>query len=136
MILNEGFMVLRPDPPGLSAARGRIRDIIEGLRLSEDEAAGVLIAVGEAISNACLHGSMNPDCDLIRLSWRCSASDLVVIVRDNGRSFANGLRLCPSEHRGMLARGIELMRAGTDEVGFSFDDGAKVVLRKRVRLVA
>lgn len=135
-VRNEGYLTLRPDSQGLSAARGRIRELVRQLQLPEDEAASILIAVGEAISNAYRHGTRNPNCDLIRLSWHHTISDLVVTVKDDGRGFTNRSRFCPTEHHGSLAHGIEIMRAGTDEVRFFFDQGAKVVLRKRVRLVS
>lgn len=131
---NNGYMTLRPDSQGLSAARERIRELVRQLQLPEDEAAGVLIAVGEAISNAYRHGTRNPNSDLIRLSWRHDTRDLEVTVKDNGRGLSNSQWRCSPGSRHSLARGIEIMRIGTDEVRFFFDQGAKVVLRKRVQI--
>ena len=132
---NEGYMTLRPDPQGLSAARGRIRELVRRLQLPEDEAAGILIAVGEAISNAYRHGTRNPDRDLIRLSWQHTVTDLVVTVKDDGKGLSRGSRQRTWAHPNSLAHGIEMMRAGTDEVRFFYDRGTKVVLRKRVRIM-
>lgn len=129
---SRGYMILRPDSRGLYAARGRMRDVFMQLRLAEDDAGGLLIAVGEAISNAYLHGTCDRESDVIRLGWSWTGDQLTITVKDNGNGFPNGARFCPSNRRGSLARGIELMRAGVDEVGFSHDHGAKVVLIKRL----
>jgi two-component sensor histidine kinase len=131
----EGYMVLRPDSRGLFAARERIRCVTEGLRLPPDEADHLLIAVGEAISNAFRHGTPDPSTDLIRLSWRQGVKGLVVTIKDDGNGFRADSQPCASERPGSLARGIELMRACTDDVRLISDNGAKVVLRKRVKLL-
>lgn len=132
---NEGYMTLRPDSQGLSAARGRIRELVRQLQLPEDEAAGLLIAVGEAISNAYRHGTSNPNCDLIRLSWRHTVGDLEVTIRDDGRGVPRNLWGGSLDRQSPLAHGIEIMRVGADEVRFFYDQGLKVVLRKRVQLM-
>ena len=130
-----GYIMLRPDPRGLRAARERVRDLLGKLEFGEDESARLLIAVGEAISNAYLHGSPDRPRDLIRLGWETTGRELVITIRDNGDGFGTGRTHCPIGDRGRLARGLELMRAGADEVGFAFDTGGKVVLRKRVNLI-
>ena len=43
---SRGYMILRPDSRGLHAARGRMREVFMQLRLTEDNAGGLLIAVG------------------------------------------------------------------------------------------
>jgi two-component sensor histidine kinase len=131
----EGYMVLRPDSRGLSAARERIRCVTEGMRLPPDEADCLLIAVGEAISNAYRHGTPDPSTDLIRLSWHQGVEGLVVTIKDDGNGFPTKPQRCASERSGSLARGIELMRACADDVRLISDNGGKVVLRKRVKLV-
>lgn len=132
---SEGYMILRPNSRGLCAARGRMRDLFVRLRLADDDAGGLLIAVGEAISNAYLHGTPDRKSDLIRLGWTCSGDRMVITVKDSGNGFGDGPRFCPSDRRGSLARGIELMRAGVDEVVFFEEHGAKVVLIKRLNNV-
>ncbi len=131
----EGYMVLRPDSRGLYAARERIRSVAEGLRIPRDEADHLLIAVGEAISNAYRHGTPDPSVHVIRLSWRQGVEGLVVTIKDDGNGFGGNRQPCATERPGNLARGIELMRTCTDEVRLFSDKGAKVVLYKRVRLV-
>jgi two-component sensor histidine kinase len=109
-----------------------MRDLFEKLRLADDDAGGLLIAVGEAISNAYLHGTPDRKSDVIRLGWTWSGDRMVITVKDSGSGFGNGPRFCPADRRGSLARGVELMRAGVDEVVFFEDHGAKVVLIKRI----
>ncbi len=130
--LNAGNMSLVPNSRGLYRARGRMRDMLRQLDLSQDEQDHLLIAVGEAISNAYLHGTTDPRFDRIEVAWRWANDEIAITIRDNGSKFSTGLRFCPSGHRGVLARGIELMRAGTDELGFSYSDGARVELVKRL----
>jgi len=110
-----------------------MRAVFRNLRLAEDDAGGLLIAVGEAMSNAYLHGTPDRGSDLIRLGWNWTGRELIVTVRDNGNGCGNGERLCPSDSRGSLARGVELMRTGADQVVFFDDNGANVVLIKRPR---
>ena len=131
----EGYIVLKPDSYGLYAARQRIRGVTEELRLPKDQADSLLIAVGEAVSNAYRHGAPNPTIDLIRLSWRHDVSGLVVTIKDDGNGFGKNPRFCPSDRPGSLARGLELMRACVDEVRFISDRGGTVVLRKRIKLL-
>lgn len=128
---SAGAMTLRPNSQGLYRARSRVRGVLRELDLSEDDRDRLLIAVGEAISNAYLHGTHDPRFDSIRVAWTWANGRIMMTVKDNGSGFSKEMRIYPSE-RGLLARGIELMRAGVDEVGFSHDDGATVVLTKRL----
>lgn len=130
---RNGYMILKPDSRGLRSARVWMRAVFRSLRLGEDDAGWLLIAVGEAISNAYLHGTTDHSSDVIRLGWNWTGSELIVTVKDDGNGCANGTRLCPSDRRGFLARGVELMKAGTDHVAFYDDNGAKVVLIKRLQ---
>ena len=132
----EGFVVLKPNSNGLYAAREQVRCVANGLCISPDDADYLLIEVGEAISNAYRHGSPNPATDLIRLSWHKDTSGLIITIKDNGRGFSAAQHLCASKRSGALARGIELMRACADDVHLISDNGAKVVLRKQVKLRA
>lgn len=129
---NAGDMTLRPNSQGLYKARGQVRDMLRQLDLSEDDRDHFLIAVGEAISNAYLHGSTDPRFDRINVSWKWAGDQVMITIKDNGNGFSTGLKFCPSEHRGSLVRGVELMRGGADEVGFSYNNGAQVVLTKRL----
>lgn len=130
-----GYMVLRPDSRGLCAAREQMRCVAAGLAIPPDEADYLLIAVGEAISNAFRHGTPDPSRNSIRLSWRRGVDALVVTIEDDGDGFDAGHPSSNSERPGATARGIELMRACADEVHLLTEGGAKVVLYKRVRLV-
>lgn len=131
----SGYMVLRPDPQGLRAAREQMRRVAQGLHITSDDTDRLLIAVGEAISNAYRHGSTRRSTDVIRLSWNHDTEGIVVTIQDDGCGFRVDPTLCESEPSGKLARGIELMRACADEVHLLSDGGAKVVLRKRVKLL-
>jgi len=129
-------MVLRPDSRGLCAAREQIRRVAKGLHIPPDEADYLLIAVGEAVSNAFRHGTPDPSRNLIRLSWHHGVDALVVMIKDDGDGFDANSTSSGSERFGATARGIELMRACADEVYLLTEGGGKVVLHKRVRPVS
>jgi len=105
------------------------------LCIPPDEADCLLIAVGEAISNAYRHGTPDPTTNVIRLSWRHDMGNLRITVKDSGSGFHAKQPSCASERLGSLGLGIGLMRACTDNVHLSSNNGARVVLHKRVKLL-
>lgn len=128
-----GQMTIRPEPTGLSAARHRIRTVANDLRLNDEAAADLLTAVGEALSNAYLYGTIDRSANLIYLGWHFAGDVLTVTVKDEGPGFAP-YEMTPSRStdRPLRGWGLKLMREGVDDVHFDFEDGAKVVMKKRV----
>lgn len=125
-------MVIRPESSGLSAARRRMSSVARDLDLSSDELAELLIAVGEAVSNAYVHGSPDRDRNFIYIGWHFANGALTVTVRDEGPGFAPcECTLPPCDTSSLRGHGICLMRKSVDEVNFRFDDGARVMLTKR-----
>lgn len=129
---NAGNMTLAPDSKGLYLARAKVRDLLRRLSLDQDDRDHLLIAVGEAISNAYLHGTADPQSGRIVVTWIWADDRVTFTISDSGSRFRAGLPFRPSGHRGALARGVELMLAGTDELGFSYNGGARVELVKRL----
>lgn len=117
------------DQSGLAAARSLIRGIAEDLGLAAEDAADVVAAAGEALSNAYAHGIAMRD-GLIQMSWKVHGGVLTVRVEDDGPGF------CPmdmgSDGPGGATRGngIRLMRRLLDDVRFDFGDGTQVVMTK------
>ena len=129
----SGQMAIRPGRAGLSAARDRVRRVAADVGIPGDAAADLLLAVGEALSNAYRHGTPDPQANLIYLGWRFAEEVVTITVRDEGQGFT------PREAAARKARsatshghGLHLMRQGVDEVYFEFDGGARVTLRRRV----
>lgn len=128
----SGYMTIKPEPHGLSAARQQMRRIAFELDFTEDDMAGFIIAVGEAISNAYRHGTPDLHNNYIYLTWRFADNILTVAVRDEGSGFTpDSPELNKSEYSALSGHGINLMRSGMDMVNFKFDGGATVVLRKK-----
>lgn len=133
--MRVGHAVIRPESSGLSAGRRLVSSVARDLNFSEEDAADLMLAVGEAISNAYLHGT--PDCqaNFIYIGWSLAGDTLTVTVKDEGPGFvpyASKPDQCgiPSPR----GNGIRLMRESMDQVYFDYEDGAKVVLKKRIRL--
>lgn len=129
----SGHITVRAEPTGLSKARQRICNLARKLSLSEEQIIDIHIAVGEAISNAYLHGTPDRGNNTIHLDWHVSDDALTIAVRDEGLGFASGSPTASAKSTAARGWGIKLMRASMDEVRFGFDRGAKVTLRKRLR---
>ena len=130
--IYAGNMTIRPEPTGLSAARTKILSVANDLRFNEESRSDLLLAVGEALSNAYLYGSVDRNADLIYLGWHFADDILTVTVKDEGpgfRPYESKKRDGRSSFRGY---GFGIMRRSVDHVHFEFDDGAKVILKKRV----
>jgi serine/threonine-protein kinase RsbW len=131
----EGHMVIRPEPFGLRAARQQVTRVARRLRMDADDSLALLIAVGEALSNAYIHGTSEPDRNLIYLGWRFADDKLTVTVKDEGAGFKPyepPSRLTPVNT--LQGLGMRLMRDHVDNVRFEFDDGLQAVLTKKISL--
>lgn len=94
------------DPHVLRHIRRAFRRLAHDLGLDQERSEGLLVAVGEAVSNAIQHaylGSGGP----IFLRARREGSMLVIEIEDRGRWRQSG---------GRRGHGLELMRALTDGV--------------------
>lgn len=128
-----GHMTIRPAPLGLSAARRQVLSLAHDLGLDEDDRTDILLAVGEALSNAYRHGTVDPDASFIYLGWHFADEVLTVTVKDEGPGFAPfEVLVSDDDLRNARGCGIRLMRQSVDEVYFEWDDGAVVVLKKRL----
>ena len=127
---DQQHIRIKPDPKGLSIARSWISRMIDNMCFKDEEACGLLIAIGEAVSNAYLHGTPDRESCTIGLSWNLSTEALTITIEDaGGCNESPATQLCD---RGMLARGAELIRSGVDGVIFSDHHISPVVLIKRL----
>lgn len=125
-----GWMTIRPDPVGLSAARGKVRWVVEQLGLPDEDRVMLILAVGEALSNAYLHGTPDPDINFIRLAWEVCDGAFSISIHDEGPGV-----VCVDRNAGIekicgSGCGIQIMYSSVDAVDFHFDCGTRVTLTK------
>lgn len=130
---HTGQIVVKPEPHGLASARRAILSVAKELALDDDDTMDILIAVGEALSNAYRHGTTDPNSDLIHVSWHFANNIITVAVKDGGPGCCLH-ETTPDEKQTNSAcgYGIRLMRKCVDDVRFEWNDGGKVVLTKRL----
>lgn len=128
-----GLIVVMSDTRGLSAARRKVAELAEELDLSADESDNLLMAAGEALSNAYEHGRSGTD-GFISLGWRLADGIVTIRVESGGAGPESGripTRKAPV--RLIHGNGIPLMRCHFDEVALDFSPNSAVVLRKAIR---
>jgi serine/threonine-protein kinase RsbW len=120
-----------------------ITDATTRLGLDEHAAWQVQLAVDEAATNVIQHGYGEGGDGVIDLAWRLDGSDLVVTLRDYGRSFNPDKVPSPDlssslEERQAGGLGIYLMTRLMDSVRYEFDDrrGNLLTMTKRVGAAA
>ncbi len=121
-------------PKSALIARQQVTDLVSTLPMGVSDGADVMIAFGEAVTNAIRHGcNSNPS---QRITVRCVAwpGQLAIDVTDPGPGF------CPDDiplptSRSILdgGMGIYIMRELMDEVEFLFNGGTTARLVKRIR---
>jgi anti-sigma regulatory factor (Ser/Thr protein kinase) len=125
---EESFDVLDISVPALASSARVIRRSLRRLclanGLSEDQMFRVLVATGEAVSNAIEH-AYSSGSGLVRVQGSRKDGSLVIEVSDEGR-WREGRR-----HEG--GRGLELMRRLMDEVVIDQTGGGTAV-RQRLRI--
>ncbi|MCE5199842.1 MAG: ATP-binding protein [Armatimonadota bacterium] len=128
-----GKIIIKPESRGLSDARRQVRLLADDLELGEDDASDLLMAVGEAITNAYVHGARNQDGDLIYLGWHFDGSTLTITVKDDGPGFVRSDDSTDHWTLPLLGQGIELMRTAMDEVQLQTNNGGVVTLIKHAQ---
>lgn len=132
--VHNGQIVVKPEPRGLASARQEILSVARELAFDDDDTTDLLIAVGEALSNAYRHGTSDPNSDLIHISWQFANNVMTVVVKDDGPGCCLHESASDREKADLMCgRGIRLMRECVDGVHFEWNDGGKVVLTKRLR---
>jgi anti-anti-sigma factor len=122
----------------VSHIRTRVTELLEAsVPLAEDCLDNIRLAVGEAASNAVRHGCRNNE--ELKVACECSTDGetLVVEITDPGPGFDLASVPTPSgadlQEGGM---GIHFMRLMMDEVLYTFENGTRVRLVKRLAVLA
>jgi anti-sigma regulatory factor (Ser/Thr protein kinase) len=116
-------------PASLAVVRDRLRSWLPSAAVSASAAAEVLLAVGEAASNAVEHAVRGTaDNVVLEVTARATGTALALTVKDNGRWHAP-----PSSPRNHRGHGSRLMRALVDTVTITpTPQGTTVEMRKEL----
>jgi serine/threonine-protein kinase RsbW len=91
------------------------------------------LAIREAAANAIKHGNGQDPTKLAEVTFDIDTEAITIRIKDQGTGFdPEGLPdpLSPENILKGTGRGIFLMRQLMDEVGFRFEEGSEVTLRK------
>jgi serine phosphatase RsbU (regulator of sigma subunit)/anti-sigma regulatory factor (Ser/Thr protein kinase) len=117
------------DPLHLAPARAALRDWLTWAGIDYDQAQDVLVAAGEAVTNAIEHGYRHTDGGTITLQATSEVDLLRLTITDTGSWKPKQTK--GNSHRG---RGIQIMRALMEEVDILPNStGATVHLAARIR---
>jgi anti-sigma regulatory factor (Ser/Thr protein kinase) len=114
-------------PASLAVIRARLRTWLPTAQVTPSAAAEVLLAVGEAVSNAVEHAVRGTAGDVeVEVTARATTTGLALTVKDNGRWYAPRR----SAQRG---HGSRLMNAPVDTVTITpTPQGTTVEMRKEL----
>lgn len=132
-VCRMDMFTLPSEPIYCREARNRISRVAESVGLGGYWLCDVLVAVGEALTNAVRHGRSDTGDSAFTVSCIANSERISVSVSDNGPGFR--LEDIPSFEESLFrehGRGIHCMQALMDEVSFSFEGGTSVRLVKRV----
>lgn len=114
-------------------ARNRVMRVAESAGLGGAWLRDVMLAVGEAVTNAVRHGHSGQPDSCFSVSCIANSERISISVSDSGPGFKMGE--VPSFEDALMmehGRGVHCMNAIMDEVSFNFEGGTSVRLVKRV----
>jgi anti-sigma regulatory factor (Ser/Thr protein kinase) len=117
-------------PASLAVIRARLRTWLPTAQVTPSAAAEVLLAVGEAVSNAVEHAVRGTAGDVeVEVTARATTAGLALTVKDNGRWHAPRR----SERSAQRGHGSRLMNALVDTVTVTpTPQGTTVEMRKEL----
>ena len=120
-------------PASLAVIRAHLRTWLPTAQLTPSAAADILLAVGEAASNAVEHAVRGTACDVeVEVTARATTTGLALTVKDNGRWQAP-LKSERCERRAQRGHGSRLMNALVDTVTVTpTPQGTTVEMRKEL----
>jgi len=130
-------LLLPNEPARLRELRAFVAGYLADLRAPIEESQEVIIAVGEAASNACKYGRSAQGRSELRVRCALEGPDIVISVSDDGPGFdpakthRNGL----PDRFASGGRGMFLMHQFMDSVEFSTSEGGTTVTLKRAMAV-
>jgi len=109
-------------PELLRSMRARLDELLGRLALTEPQRFDIKVAVGEAITNAMMHGSPSGAESVVTVQVAAHEDRVVVRVSDSGEGFESAEQ--HADEQGLTGRGVKMMRALMDRVEFSGGDGS------------
>ena len=111
-------------PQNAGLARDRVKTVAMRAGVSADILDEVIVAFGEAVTNAILYGSSGPKASVrVRCYLEPDGKMFTVEVSDRGRGFdPDHVRQAQSDDA-LGGRGLRLMRALTDRLLLYYDNG-------------
>ncbi len=131
--MTEKTLLLTSDSHSLNRLRNRLRTILQKTGLSPQEQNALLLAVGEACTNAIRHSYAGESGHRIRLTIHDFSEKVRIKIRDYGRKFdVTKLRppkLPPQQGGGL---GVHFIKQSVDEINYntSYPTGNELVLTK------
>jgi serine/threonine-protein kinase RsbW len=120
--------------PVISTALDQTLNFIAGRRKADGSEIDIEVALGEAITNAVIHGNRERSSKHVLVTCRCSREgDVAITVQDQGMGFESDTipdRITPENRFSESGRGIYLMSALMDLVRFE-RQGSVVHMWKR-----
>jgi serine/threonine-protein kinase RsbW len=118
-------------------AAAAVSEFLNRLKIGEDVAFGVDMAVREAVTNAVLHGNKLDEAKVVELKLRNTPAVFEITVHDQGNGFNPNDVPDPTKDENILrtsGRGIFFMRNFMDEVDWSADPNGGTTVRMIKRL--
>ena len=120
----------------LKEAEGKLKVILDGLKVSESEKHNILVAASEAVNNAIAHGNKNDPAKNVTLDVEYNDKVIVISVEDEGGGFNPDSIPDPLLPENLLkpsGRGIHIIKSLMDRVDFEFTPrGTKVIMRLKI----
>jgi serine/threonine-protein kinase RsbW len=133
--MDQGILTMPNEARSAAAIRSFLADRLNQLRVDNQAAFEMLVASGEAVANACLHGRRRDRKGVLEVSCDRRSPALVVTVSDNGPGFdPDSMDVAAPPHPLESGRrGFFLMRELTDEVAIESNRrGTKVTLVRKI----
>jgi serine/threonine-protein kinase RsbW len=118
-------------------AAAAVAEFMNRLKIGEDVAFGVDMAVREAVTNAVVHGNKLDDTKVVELKLRNTPAVFEITVHDQGNGFNPNDVPDPTKDENILrtsGRGIFFMRNFMDEVDWSADPKGGTTVRMTKKL--
>jgi serine phosphatase RsbU (regulator of sigma subunit)/anti-sigma regulatory factor (Ser/Thr protein kinase) len=130
-------LVIPNEPARIQEVREFVAAFLVDVRAAVEAGQEMLLAVGEAVANACRHGRRGQGRSELRVRCVLDGDDVVVTVSDDGGGFdvAAAESGAPQDRFASGGRGLFLMRAFVDSAEIaSSSEGTTVTLRRKVCL--
>lgn len=128
-------LVLPNEPARVAEVRAFVASFLADVRAPVEISQEYVLAVGEAAANAYRYGRRSMGRSEVRIQCRLEGPAVVTSITDEGRGFDPHTleREGPPDRFASGGRGLFLMRALTDDVGYEVgEQGTTVTLRRRV----